>query len=66
MKRKIKITSKQVKRVVLIVLLVAVVGLLGYLIIDSFNKDHVSSNNTVPQENVVSGEYEKYLNDIKS
>ena len=61
MKRKIKITSKQVKRVVLIVLLVAVVGLLGYLIIDSFNKDHVSSNNTVPQENVVSGEYEKYL-----
>ena len=63
MKRKIKLTSKQVKRIVLIVLLVAVVGLLGYVIIDSFNKDHVSSNCTVPQANVVSGNYEKYLNE---
>ena len=63
MKRKIKLTSKQVKRIVLIVLLVAVVGLLGYVIIDSFNKDHVSSNCTVPQANVVSGNYEQYLNE---
>ena len=61
MKRKIKITSKQVKRIVLIVLLVAVVGLLGYLTISSFNKNHVSSNSTVPNESVVSGEYKKYL-----
>ena len=61
MKRKIKITSKQVKRIVLIVLLVAVVGLLSYLTISSFNKNHVSSNSTVPNESVVSGEYKKYL-----
>ena len=60
MKRKIKITSKQVKRIVLIVLLVAVVGLLSYLTISSFNKNHVSSNSTVPNESVVSGEYKKY------
>lgn len=63
MKRKIKITSKQVKKIVLIVLLVAVVGLLGYVIISSYSSGHVSSNCTTPQASVVSGAYEKYLND---
>ncbi len=63
MKRKIKITSKQVKRVVLIVLLVAVVGLLTYLTIDSFKADRVSSNSTAPNEIVVSGTYATYLDE---
>ena len=61
MKRKIKITSKQVKRIVLLVLLVAVVVLLGWVTIKSFNKNHVSSNSTVPNASVVSGDYEKYI-----
>lgn len=61
MKRKIKITSKQVKRVVLLALLAAIVVLLAIVTIKSFNKNHVSSNSTVPNASVVSGDYEKYI-----
>ncbi len=61
MKRKFKITAKMVKRTVLLVLLVAVVGLLVYLTIDSFDKDIVSSNSSIPVECKISGEYKKYV-----
>ena len=61
MKRKIKITSQMVKRVVLIVLAVAVVGLLVYLTINSFNKDIVSSNSAIPAECKISGYYKDYV-----
>ena len=63
MKRKLKITSKQVKRVVLIAILVAVVGLLTYLTISSFSLNQVRSNSTIPNASVVSGDYAKYLKD---
>ena len=56
MKRKIKITAKMVKRVVLLVLLVAVVGLLVKLTIDSFDKDIVSSNSSIPVESKIAGD----------
>ena len=61
MKRKIKITSRQVKRVVLILLLVAVVGLLTFVTIDSFDAGRVYSNSTQPNAISVSGEYKEYL-----
>ena len=65
MKRKIKITSQMVKRVVLIVLAVAVVGLLVFVTIESFNKDIVSSNSDIPAASKISGEYAKYIASYK-
>ena len=61
MKRKIKITSRQVKKVVLILLLVLVVGLLTYVTVDSFDAGRVYSNSTQPNAISVSGEYKDYL-----
>ena len=61
MKRKLNITVKTVKRCVLLILLVALVGLLVYLTIDSFNKNHVSSNCTSPEEITISGDYKEYV-----
>lgn len=61
MKRKIKITSRQVKKIVLILLLVLVVGLLTYVTVDSFDAGRVYSNSTQPNAISVSGEYKDYL-----
>lgn len=64
MKQKIKITSRQVKKIVLLVLLVAVVGLLTYVTIDSFGSGRVLSNSTAPNPISVSGEYKEYLDEF--
>ena len=66
MKRKIKITSQQVKKVVLILLLVAVVGLLTYVTVDSFAAGRILSNSTAPNEISVTGEYKEYLDEHNS
>lgn len=66
MKRKIKITSRQVKKVVLILLLVAVVGLLTYITVDSFSAGRILSNSTAPNEISVTGEYKEYLEEYNS
>ena len=47
MARKIKISSKVIKKSILITLLVALVVGFGVIVIQSFGKDNILSNNTV-------------------
>lgn len=61
MKRKIKITSKNIKKTLLYTLLVLLVGLFIYVIVVSFDNKHVLSNATNPDDVLPSGEYQKYL-----
>lgn len=61
MKRKIKITSKMVKKVVLWALLVVLVVGFGIIVINSFDDGNILSNNTVLNDLDYSGEYRLYL-----
>lgn len=61
MARKIKITSKVVKKTILWALLVVLVVGLGIVVIQSFSKGHVLSNNTQLQDLDYTGEYRLYL-----
>lgn len=61
MKRKIKITGKVVKKTILWTLLVALVVGATILIVNSFNRDNVLSNNTVLNDVDYTGEYRSYL-----
>lgn len=61
MKQKIKITSKLVKKVVLWTLLAALVVGLGIIIIDSYSKDNILSNNSPLASLDYSGKYRSYI-----
>lgn len=61
MKRKIIITSKMIKKAVLWALLVVLVVGFGIIVVQSFSKDNVLSNNTVLKDLDYSGEYRLYL-----
>ena len=61
MARKIKITSRVVKKTVLWALLVVLVVGAGILVVESFSKGHVSSNNTILQDLDYTGDYRLYL-----
>lgn len=61
MARKIKITSRVVKKTVLWALLVVLVVGAGILVVESFSNGHVSSNNTILQDLDYTGDYRLYL-----
>ena len=61
MARKIKITSKVIKKWCLMALLGALVVGFGVIVIQSFGKDHILSNNTVLNDYDYSDEYRLYL-----
>ena len=61
MARKIKITSRVVKKTVLWALLVVLVVGAGILVVESFSSGHVSSNNTILQDLDYTGDYRLYL-----
>ena len=61
MKRKIKITSKMIKKTVLWAILVVLVVGLGIVVVQSFGNDHILSNNTQLQDVDYSDEYRLYL-----
>ena len=61
MKRKIKITSKMIKKTVLWAILVVLVVGLGIIVVQSFGSDHILSNNTQLQDVDYSDEYRLYL-----
>lgn len=61
MKRKINITSRTVKKTVLWALLAVLVVGLGIIIVQSFGKDNILSNNTSLNEIEYSGDYGNYL-----
>ena len=61
MARKIKISSKAIKKSILITLLVALVVGLGVIVVQSFGKDNILSNNTVLNDLDYSDEYRLYL-----
>lgn len=61
MKRKIKITSKMVKKVTLWALLVVLVVGFGIIVINSFNDGNILSNNTILHDLDYSDEYRLYL-----
>ena len=61
MARKIKISSKVIKKSILITLLVALVVGFGVIVIQSFGKDNILSNNTVLNDLDYSDEYRLYL-----
>jgi len=61
MARKIKFTSKVIKKWCLIALLVALVVGFGVMVVQSFGKDHILSNNTVLNDLDYSDEYRLYL-----
>ena len=61
MKRKIKITSKMIKKTVLWAILVVLVVGLGIVVVQSFGDDHILSNNTQLQDVDYSDEYRLYL-----
>ena len=61
MKRKIKITSKMIKKSVLWAILVVLVVGLGIIVVQSFGNDHILSSNTQLQDVDYSDEYRLYL-----
>lgn len=61
MKRKIKITSKMIKKTVLWAILVVLVVGLGIIVVQSFGSGHILSNNTQLQDVDYSDEYRLYL-----
>ena len=61
MARKIKISSKVIKKSILITLLVALVVGFGVIVVQSFGKDNILSNNTVLNDLDYSDEYRLYL-----
>ncbi len=61
MARKIKITSKMIKKFTLWALLVILVVGLGIIVVQSFGKDQISSNNTVLNDLDYTDEYRLYL-----
>ena len=61
MARKIKITSKMIKKWTLVALLAILVVGFGVIVIQSFGKDNVLSNNTVLNDLDYSDEYRLYL-----
>ena len=61
MKRKIKITSKMIKKTVLWAILVVLVVGLGIVVVQSFGNGHILSNNTQLQDVDYSDEYRLYL-----
>ena len=61
MARKIKFTSKVIKKWCLIALLVALVVGFGIIVVQSFDKDNILSNNTVLNDLDYSDEYRLYL-----
>ena len=61
MKSKIKITTKLVKKVILWTLLAALVVGLGIIIVDSYSKDNILSNNSPLQSLDYSGKYRSYI-----
>lgn len=61
MKRKIKITSKMIKKTVLWAILVVLVVGLGIVVVQSFGDGHILSNNTQLQDVDYSDEYRLYL-----
>ena len=61
MKRKIKITSKMIKKTVLWAILVVLVVGLGIIVVQSFDSGHILSNNTKLQDVDYSDEYRLYL-----
>lgn len=63
MKRKIKITSKMLKKTFLWVLLVSLLSLFTYIVVDSFDDGHTYSNSTVPESVIALGDYKRYLED---
>lgn len=65
MKRKIKITSKMLKKTTLWLLLVALLSLFTYIVVDSFDDGHIYSNSTIPEDVIFLGDYERYLNEEK-
>ncbi len=65
MKRKIKITTQMVKKVLLWVLIVALGGLFTYVIVDSYGSDRVLSGSTAPQAVSATGEYKEYLDSFE-
>lgn len=61
MARKIKFTSKVIKKWCLIALLVALVVGFGIIVVQSFDRDNILSNNTVLNDLDYSDEYRLYL-----
>ncbi|MDY0063770.1 MAG: extracellular solute-binding protein [Bacilli bacterium] len=61
MKKKIKITAAQVKRVTLWTLLVLLFTLFIYVVVDSYGLDQVRSDSTIPESIIIKGEYLDYL-----
>lgn len=61
MKRKIKITSKMIKKTVLWAILVVLVVGLSIIVVKSFDNGHILSNNTKLQDVDYSDEYRLYL-----
>ena len=61
MKRKIKISSKMLKKTALIAILVILVVGLGIIVIKSFDDGHILSNNTVLKDVDYSDEYRDYI-----
>ena len=61
MKRKIKITSKMIKKTVLWAILVVLVVGLGIIVVQSFDSGQILSSNTKLQYVDYSDEYRLYL-----
>jgi len=61
MKRKIKITSKMIKKTVLWAILIVLVVGLSIIVVKSFGSDHILSNNTQLQDVDYTDEYRLYL-----
>lgn len=61
MKRKIKITSKMLKKTFLWVLLVFLLSLFTYIVVDSFDDGHIYSDSTIPDSVITLGQYNEYL-----
>ena len=61
MKRKIKITSKMLKKTFLWLLLISLSALFTYVVVDSFDSGHRYSDSTIPDTVVALGEYKDYL-----
>lgn len=61
MKRKIKISSKMIKKTALLAILIILVVGLGIIVIKSFDDGHILSNNTVLKDVDYSDEYRAYI-----
>lgn len=63
MKRKIKITSKMLKRTFLWALLIALVTIFSVVVVKSFGSGHIYSNSSIPESVDALGDYKRYLDE---